>query len=135
MSVQLINPDGIVNLPVHHQMSMAQGSKLISLAGQVSWDADAQLVGKGDLTAQTEQAYLNVAQALRAMGASTRDITRVTVYVVGMNPENQKHVMDGRQRAADRLGVDFQHPGTFVGVTSLWHPDYLIEIEATAVLD
>ncbi len=46
MSVELINPNGIVNLPVHHQVSMAQGSKIISLAGQVSWDADAQLVGQ-----------------------------------------------------------------------------------------
>jgi enamine deaminase RidA (YjgF/YER057c/UK114 family) len=135
MSVRLINPDGIVKLPVHHQVSIAQGSTIISLAGQVSWDADGQLVGKGDVAAQTEQAYLNVAQALRALGASTSDITRVTVYVVGMNPETQRRVMTGRQRAADRLGVEFQHPGTFVGVTSLWNPDYLIEVEATAVID
>ena len=135
MSVELINPNGIVNLPVHHQVSMAQGSKIISLAGQVSWNADAQLVGKGDIAAQSEQAYLNVAIALRALGASTSDITRVTVYVVGMSPETQKRVMNGRQRAADRLGVDFQHPGTFVGVTSLWDPEYLIEVEATAIID
>ena len=112
MSVQLINPDGIVHLPVHHQASIARGATLISLAGQVSWDAAAHLVGKGDVAAQAEQAYLNVAQALRALGASTNDITRVTVYVVGMNPETQKLVMSGRRRAADRLGVEFQHPGT-----------------------
>ncbi len=59
----------------------------------------------------------------------------MTVYVVGMSPETQKRVMNGRQRAADRLGVDFQHPGTFVGVTSLWDPEYLIEVEATAIID
>ena len=135
MSVELINPEGIVNLPVHHQASVAQGSKIISLAGQVSWDTDAQLVGRGDVAAQSEQAYLNVAQALHALGASTRDITRVTAYIVGLNPEIQKAVMDGRRRAAERLGIEFQHPGTFVGVTSLWNPDYLIEVEATAVID
>ena len=135
MSIQLINPEGIVNLPVHHQASVATGSKIISLAGQVSWDADAQLIGKGDLAAQSEQAYLNVAAALRGLGATTDDLSHVTVYVVGYTPETGKQVMEGRRRAADRLGVQFQHPGTFVGVTSLWDPDYLIEVQATAIVD
>ena len=135
MSIRLINPEGIVNLPVHRQASVATGSTIISLAGQVSWDADAQLVGKSDLAAQSEQAYLNVAQALRSLGASTEDITHVTVYIVGYTPTTGKQVMEGRRRAADRLGVNFQHPGTFVGVTSLFDPDYLIEIQATAVVD
>ncbi|MBU4555948.1 MAG: RidA family protein [Actinobacteria bacterium] len=135
MSVQLINPDGVVNLPVHHQASVATGSRIITLAGQVSWDAGAQLVGKGDLAAQAEQAYHNVATALQGLGASTDDITHVTVYVVGYTRATGKQVMEGRQRAADRLGVDFQHPGTFVGVTSLFDPDYLIEVQATAVVD
>jgi enamine deaminase RidA (YjgF/YER057c/UK114 family) len=135
MSIRLINPDGIVNLPVHHQASVATGSTIISLAGQVSWDANAQLIGKGDLAAQSEQAYLNVAQALRGLGASTDDITQVTVYVVDYSPAAGKQVMEGRRRAAERLGVGFQHPGTFVGVTSLFDPDYLIEVQATAVVD
>ena len=135
MSIQLINPDGIVNLPVHHQASVATGSKIISLAGQVSWDADAQLIGKGDLAAQSEQAYLNVAAALRGLGATTDDLSHVTVYVVGYTPATGKQVMEGRRRAAERLGVEFQHPGTFVGVTSLFDPDYLIEVQATAIVD
>ena len=135
MSVELINPEGIVNLPVHHQASVATGSKIISLAGQVSWDADAQLVGKGDLAAQAEQAYLNVAKALSGLGAGMDDLTQVTVYVVGYTPAAGKQVMEGRRRAADRLGMNFQHPGTFVGVTSLFDPDYLIEVQATAIID
>lgn len=135
MSIRLINPDGVVTVPVHHQASVATGSRIISLAGQVSWDENGQLVGKRDLAAQSEQAYLNVARALQGVGATTDDITQVTVYVVGYNPDAGKQVMEGRRRAADRLGVDFQHPGTFVGVTSLFHPDYLIEVQATAVVD
>lgn len=134
MSIRLINPDGIVNLPVHHQASVATGSKIISLAGQVSWDADAQLIGKDDLAAQSERAYLNVATALRSLGASTDDISQVTVYVVGYGPATGKLVMEGRRRAAEQLGVEFQHPGTFVGVTALFHPDYLIEVQATAIV-
>ena len=135
MTVELINPEGIVNLPVHHQASVATGSKIISLAGQVSWDANAQLVGKGDLAAQAEQAYLNVAKALSGLGAGMDDLTQVTVYVVGYTPAAGKQVMEGRRRAADRLGMNFQHPGTFVGVTSLFDPDYLIEVQATAIID
>lgn len=135
MSIQLINPDGIVTVAVHHQAAVATGAKIISLAGQVSWDANAQLVGKDDLAARSEQAYRNVATALQGLGATVGDLTHVTVYVVGYNREAAKLVMEGRRRAATRLGTDFQHPGTFVGVTSLFDPDYLIEVQATAVVD
>jgi hypothetical protein len=43
--------------------------------------------------------------------------------------------MQGRARAAERLGVVLQQPGTYIGVSSLYSPSFLIEIHATAVVD
>ena len=135
MAVELIHPAEVIRLDGHHQVSVATGSKLISLAGQVSWDAEGQLIGEGDLAAQTEQCYLNVAASLAGAGATMNDITGLTHYIVGLDPEKGELVEQGRARAAERLGVVLQQPGTYVGVTSLWAPPYLIEIAATALVD
>jgi enamine deaminase RidA (YjgF/YER057c/UK114 family) len=69
------------------------------------------------------------------LGATTNDITRVTVHVVDRTPEKAVQVMAGRRRASDELGVEFQHPGTFIGVNSFRDSNYLIEVEAVAVID
>ena len=55
MSVTLVNPSGLPEIPIYHQVSVATGTRLIHVAGQVAWDADGALVGAGDLAAQVEQ--------------------------------------------------------------------------------
>jgi len=64
MAVTLVNPSGLPEIPIYRQVSVATGSKLIHVAGQVAWDADGATVGDGDLAAQVEQCYLNVGTAL-----------------------------------------------------------------------
>lgn len=135
MTVELIHPAKVIRLDGHHQVSVATGSRLISLAGQVSWDAEGHLIGEGDLAAQTEQCYINVAASLAGAGATMNDITALTHYIVGLDPDKGELVEQGRARAAERLGVVLQQPGTYVGVTSLWAPPYLIEIQVTALID
>ena len=63
------------------------------------------------------------------------DITGLTHYIVGLDPGKGELVEQGRARAAERLGVVLQQPGTYVGVTSLWAPPYLIEVQVTALID
>ena len=81
MNVTLLHPDGVLRVAVLHQVSVAEGTKVVSLAGQVSWDADGQLLGGDDLAAQTEQCYLNVAIALNAAGATADHLTRTTAVL------------------------------------------------------
>lgn len=97
MAVELIHPAEVIRLDGHHQVSVATGSKLISLAGQVSWDAAGQLIGDGDLAAQTEQCYLNVAASLAGAGATMNDITALTHYIVGLDPENGSWSSEGER--------------------------------------
>jgi enamine deaminase RidA (YjgF/YER057c/UK114 family) len=135
MAVELVNPDGLPKPEVYRQLSIATGSRLVFLAGQVARDADGNRVGEGDLAAQVEQAYLNIATALAEIGGSFADVAKLTVYVVDWSPDKMPLLGEGVTRAAAKLGVDPVKPITLLGIAALAEPDLLVEIEATAVLD
>jgi len=132
--IEMLNPDGLPKPEVYRQMSVATGTRTVYLSGQVARTADGEPVGPGDLAAQTEQAYLNVATALAAVGGTFDDVAKLNVYVVDLAPEKIADFGAGVMRAAERLGIDPTKPITLLGVSSLAEPDLLIEVEATAVL-
>ncbi|MEU8852928.1 MULTISPECIES: RidA family protein [unclassified Streptomyces] len=135
MAITLVNPSGLVEVDAYHQVSIASGSKLVFVAGQVAWDAEGTAVGTGDLAAQVEQCYLNVGTALAAAGASFDDVAKLNVHVVDWTPDKMPQLMEGITRAATKLGVTAAPPATLLGVAALDVPEHLVEIEATAVLD
>ncbi|MFF3641519.1 RidA family protein [Streptomyces sp. NPDC002564] len=135
MAVTLVNPEGLVEVDVYRQVSVASGSRLVYVAGQVAWDADGVTVGEGDLAAQVEQCYLNVGTALAGVGGSFDDVAKLTVYVVDWTPDKMPLFLEGVARAAAKLGVTPVPPGTLIGVAALDVPAHLVEVEATAVLD
>ncbi len=98
-------------------------------------DSEETPVGEGDLAAQVEQAYLNVAAALDAVGGSFDDVAKLTVYVVDWSPEKLADLGAGVSRAADTIQGDPVRPTTLLGVAALGEPDLLVEVEAVAVLD
>jgi len=135
VSIQLFNPDGLPKPDAYRQLSVATGSRTVYLSGQVARDSAGEPVGAGDLAAQVEQAYANVATALDAVGGSFGDVAKLTVYVVDWAPEKMADLMAGAVRVAERLGIDPVRPVTLIGVTALGEPDMLVEVEAIAVLD
>ncbi|MFI1395900.1 RidA family protein [Streptomyces sp. NPDC020681] len=135
MAITLVNPSGLPEIDVYRQVSIATGSKLVFIAGQVAWDADGVTVGEGDLAAQVERCYLNVGTALAAAGGSFDDVAKLIVYVVDWTPDKMPLLLEGLARAAAKLGVTPMAPGTLIGVAALDVPDHLVEIEATAVID
>ena len=135
MAVTLINPPGLPVVDVYRQVSVATGTKLVHVAGQVAWDADGKTVGAGDLAAQVEQCYLNVATALAGAGAGFGDVVKLTVHVVDWQPEKMPSLLDGIARAGARLGVTPAAPASLFGIVALDVPEHLVEVEATAVLD
>ncbi|WP_120005094.1 RidA family protein [Nesterenkonia muleiensis] len=134
MSVQLLNPSALPQPEAYAQVSVAEGSKLVFISGQVARDADGSPVGGGDLAAQAEQAYTNVHSAVTAAGGSFEDIAKLTIYVVNWEPAKMAQLGEGAMRAAQRLGFDLVRPITLLGVSALGEPDLLIEVEAIAVL-
>ncbi|GGY75531.1 RidA family protein [Streptomyces anulatus] len=135
MSVTLVNPEGLPKPEVYRQLSVATGSKLVFLAGQVARDADGRPVGEGDFAAQVEQCYLNIATALAGIGGSFEDVAKLTIYVVDWSPEKMPLLGEGVGRAAAKLGIDPVKPITLLGVAALGEPDLLVEVEATAVIE
>ncbi|WP_018588628.1 RidA family protein [Salinispora arenicola] len=135
MAVTLVNPSGLPEVDVYRQVSVATGSKLIHVAGQVSWDADGKTIGDGDLTAQVEQCYLNVGTALAGVGASFADVVKLTVHVVDWTPERMPELLEGIARASVKLGTTPMAPVSLFGIAALDVPEHLVEVEATAVLD
>ncbi|MFE2595615.1 RidA family protein [Streptomyces sp. NPDC059396] len=135
MAITLMNPSGLPEIDAYRQVSIATGSKLVFIAGQVAWDAQGVTVGHGDLAAQVEQCYLNIGTALAGAGASFDDVAKLTVYVVDWTPDKLPLFMEGVARAAAQLGVTPVPPGTLLGVAALDVPEHLVEVEATAVVD
>jgi enamine deaminase RidA (YjgF/YER057c/UK114 family) len=132
--VELLNPAGIPAPDVYRQMAVTTGTRTVYLAGQVARTEDGTPVGAGDLAAQVEQAYLNVATALAAVGGSFDDVAKLTLYIVDWSPELLADLGAGVARVAERLGVDPTKPVTLIPVTALGEPDLLVEVDAVAVL-
>jgi reactive intermediate/imine deaminase len=106
-----------------------EGKRLIFVSGQVATDAGGQLVGKGDVGAQARQAFTNVEAVLAEAGASLRDIVKITTFLVPMERYGEFAAV-----RAEVFGGRYPASST-VGVASLVSADYLIEIEAVAVVD
>ena len=135
MPVHTMNPDGLFRPAMYSQLAVATGQRTVFVAGQAPLDADGELVGSGDLAAQTEQAFRNVARALAAAGTGFQDVGRLTIYLVGFGASTLEQLGAGFARAADAIGANVApRPVTMLVVSALGGPDQLVEIEATAVL-
>lgn len=135
MPVQVVNPDGIHNTTTYFQASVSTGSKVICLSGQAAVDSNGRLVGAGDLAAQTEQAYRNIHAALTELGASFTDVARLTVYVVDWSSDKMPLLLAGVRSAAADLGFDHRRSMTLIGCTGLADPEWLVEVEAMAIVE
>lgn len=127
MAVTLINPEGLLEPQGYTHVAVAQGSRMVFLAGQVGQDADGKPAA--GLAAQTEQALRNVGIALAAAGATFADVVKTTIYVVDWHPAKIGELFEGLQRS----GAGSPGPTTMIGVAALASPDLLVEFDVTAV--
>ncbi|WP_404363123.1 RidA family protein [Corallococcus coralloides] len=133
MPVTLLNPEGIMKPDVYRQVAIATGTRQVHIAGQVAYDAEGQLVARGDLAGQVAQAYRNVALALAAAGATFDDVVRLTIYVVDWKLESMPAFLAGLEQVARELKIT-PAPASLIGVSVLYEPGILVEVEATAVV-
>ena len=127
MGRELVNPQALHPAPGFSHITIATGSKLVYFAGQVALDKDFNIVGGGDLRAQTVAAMRNVETAIAEAGVTWDDIVRRTIYTT--MPTEYEAITSGIDEVTGGAG----HPAqTIVGVTGLAVPGLLIEIECTA---
>jgi enamine deaminase RidA (YjgF/YER057c/UK114 family) len=122
--------EGLLPNPAYSHVVVATGRRTIYTAGQVSIDERGALVGPGDLAAQTPQVMRNVGLALAAAGYA--DIVKITTYVVNYRPEDRTVISTAR---APFFAGGTPPASTLVGVAALAVPEWLVEIEAVAVVD
>ena len=130
--IEKLRPSGLHHNPAYSHVVRASGAHTIYLAGQVSTDEEGRVVGEGDLAAQTTQVMQNIGLALKSAGATYADIVKITTFVVGYRPEHRPII--GKARSAFFAGIE-PPASTLVGVSALAAPEWLIEIEAVAVVD
>jgi enamine deaminase RidA (YjgF/YER057c/UK114 family) len=114
-----------------HAVSVSGPAKLVFVAGQVSYDRDGVVAGKGDMHAQAEQVFRNLTHSLRAAGAGWGDVIKMNGYMVGMSTDAVNMFREVRARYLDPK----QYPAsTLVGVERLVHEHLLLEVEVVAAL-
>ena len=129
--VQYINPDGLSKNPAFSQIVTTQGSgKTIHIGGQDAVDSNGNIMGKGDIAAQTEQVMKNLQTALSACGATFDHLVKLSIYVV-----QGQDLYSGFQASQKYLGHLKNPPAISVLIVAgLAHPDFLVEIDATAFI-
>lgn len=106
------------------------GGELLFVSGQLAKDGNSELVGKGDIKAQTRQVLENIKKVLDQAGATFADIVRVTVFIKDMSQFRDIH--DVRLQYFDENNLP---ASTMVEVSGFVDEDALIEIEAIAVIN
>ena len=130
MPRQDVNPSALHPAPGFSHVSVAQGSRLVYLAGQLGLDQQFGIVGGDDLGEQTKAAMRNLETAMREVGVGWDDIVRRTIYT--LHPTEYETIT----AAIDEVTGGAAHPAqTIVGVTGLAVPGCLIEIECTAAVE
>jgi enamine deaminase RidA (YjgF/YER057c/UK114 family) len=130
-SPQYLQPASLPANETFSQVVVATGSRLIFTSGQVAVDADNNLVGGDDLSAQTSQAMKNLVAALAAAGATFDDVVKTTTFVAGYHPDQRKLITDAK---TPFYKGNKPPASALIGVAALADPAWLIEIEAIAVL-
>lgn len=111
---------------------ISRGGTTIHCAGQVAWDKDHKLVGEGDLAAQAVQALANLRTVLAAAGATPAHVVRLRTYILDHTPDKLGVIAPAMIAF---YGDTLPAANTVVGVKALALSGFLIEIEATAVID
>jgi enamine deaminase RidA (YjgF/YER057c/UK114 family) len=113
---------------LYSHVVVVEGKRTIFISGQLARDRHGNTVGKGDMRAQLRQVGENIKAALEAAGATLDDLVKTTTYVTDIE-EYFKHV-DVRMEYLRALPTS-----TTVEVRRLAHPDFLVEVEAIAIVD
>lgn len=130
MTKQALNPEGLPAPvgPYSNVVTTAPG-RLVFVAGQIAFDANGELVGPGDIAAQTRQVMENIRLGLEAAGATFADVVRVVNYITDVS-------LFGEMAAVRKEYLVEPYPAsTLVEVSALMFPEVLIEIEAIAVVE
>ena len=127
MAKQLIVPSGLEKA-VGYSHAIRCG-KTVYISGQIAHDQNGKLVGSGDAKAQGEQVYQNIKAIIESCGGTMQNIVRITTYVTSLAYRPIMVEVRAKYFPKDPPA------STFLVVSSLADPAFLVEVDAVAVLD
>jgi enamine deaminase RidA (YjgF/YER057c/UK114 family) len=134
-SKEFINPKTLIApaVAVYSHIARVNRGTIVYISGQVSSDASGKIIGEGDFEAQVEQVFTNLKIAVEAAGGVMADIVKLNYFLA---PEVDQVDVPKMRPIRDRY-LDAAKPpaSTFVVVSRLMRPGWLIEIEAVAAID
>jgi 2-iminobutanoate/2-iminopropanoate deaminase len=128
MERRIISPRSVHSTAGVGYSHVARAGDTLYIAGQVALDKEGRLVGEGDAEAQVRQAYANLRSILEEMGGSLDNVVKFTTYLT-----SRQHLDAFRKVRGETLKAPYP-PNTLIFVQGLARPEYLVEIEAIAVL-
>ena len=130
MDKKLHNPTPwLQGFGLNHAVEVSGASRTVYLSGQTASAADGSPMHPGDIVAQYKEAWKCLMDALAAAGMDASNIVRLNFYTTDVPAfmEAAEHIMPVHGEAGAKIA------STLLGVSALYHPDIMIEIEATAV--
>jgi enamine deaminase RidA (YjgF/YER057c/UK114 family) len=121
-------PDGVAPAAAYTHVVLGTG-RFVAISGQLALDEAGELVGEGDPAAQARQVFENLRRCLAAAGATFDDVVKLTFFVTDM-----AHMPAVRAARAEHIPDDRLPAASAVQVVSLVRPEFLMEIEAFAVV-
>lgn len=131
--MEIINPPTWAKPKGYNNGIKANAGRLVFIAGQVAWDEQQQIVGRGDFVAQFDQALANVLTVLSEAGGRPEHLVKLTIFVTDKEAYRRQQREIG-QAYRQRMGKHFPAM-TLVEVKSLLEEGALIEIEGMAVIE
>ncbi len=129
MPKQIINPSSMPK-PSGYSYAVKRTGTPVFIAGQVAIDNAGKIIGEGDAAAQAEQVFQNLRTVVEASGGTMDDIVKLTIFVTdaafrsAVVAARQRHFKDGQYPAS-----------TYLVISALALPQFLVEIEAVAIVE
>ncbi|MCX5660839.1 MAG: RidA family protein [Planctomycetota bacterium] len=129
MPHQIIQPTSVHSTDGVGYSHVARVGNTLYIAGQVALDKQGRLVGAGDIEAQCRQVYANLRSILEELGGGLQSVVKLTTYLT-----DRGQLAGFRKVRNETLPTPYP-PNTLVFISGLASPDYLVEIEAIAVVE
>lgn len=126
---ELLVPNTMPKSVGYSQVATVTGGTIVFVAGQVALDKSGNVVGKDDFRAQVQQVFENLKAAVEAAGGTFDDVIKLNSYVLDLS-----HLPEFREVRDQYVNVNNPPTSTAVQVPRLFRPEFLVEIEAVAVV-
>ncbi|HKW25439.1 MAG TPA: RidA family protein [Terriglobales bacterium] len=128
---ELLIPNTMPKSVGYSQLATVTSGTIVFVSGQVALDKSGNLVGKDDFRAQVQQVFENLKGAIEAAGGTFDDVVKLNSYLVDLSPSNLAAFREVRDKY-----VNVKNPpaSTAVQVQGLFRAEFLVEIEAVAVV-